>query len=163
MYLCLNWFTCNYMNLFVNLLHMLFMLSPSMSTALLDIRQTFHLNIAITIVALISDWSVSAVHVILPCMMWLSHPSILLRQKLCMSFVLCVPSRVGIDPFKPRTHLHLLPLSKCWNLSYTFLDSLHQSQPCCRHSYPTCLYATSRSRHYLTTHYWYSYTKRSEV
>ena len=37
----MNWFTWNYMNLVVNVLHLLLMLSPSMSTALPNTRQTF--------------------------------------------------------------------------------------------------------------------------
>jgi len=81
----------------------------------------------------------SVVRVILPCMMWLSHSSGLLRRKLCISFVLCVRRRVGTDPFQPGTYLHLFPPSKCWKLSYTFLDSLHHSHPCCWQSYSTCL------------------------
>jgi len=51
-----------------------------------------------------SDWSVSAICVILPCMLWLPHPSGLLHQKVCMSSVLCVPSWVWIDPFQLGTH-----------------------------------------------------------
>lgn len=62
----MNWFVCNYMNLVVNMLHMLLMLSLSMSTALPDTRKNFHMNLAVTTVTLISDWSVSDVHVILP-------------------------------------------------------------------------------------------------
>jgi len=159
----MNWFVFNYMNLVVNVLHMLLMLPPSVSMALPDIKQTFLMNLAISTIMLVLNWSMSVVHVIFPCMLWLPHPSGLLRQKLCMSFVWCVPSRVRIDPFQPRTHLHLPLPSKCWNLSYTFLDSLHQSHPCYWQSYLTCLYVTSQSRHYLTTHCWDSYTKQSEL
>lgn len=54
----MNWFTCNYINLVVNVLYMLLMLSPSMSTSLLDIRRTFHLKLSITTISLISNWSV---------------------------------------------------------------------------------------------------------
>ena len=151
------------MNPVVNVLHMLLMLSPSMSSDLPDLRHTFHLNLDITTITLVSYCSMSVLCVILPCMMCLTHPIGLLSKKPSMSFVLCVPSWVGTDPFQPGTHLHPLPLSKCWNLSYTFLDSLHQSHPCYWQSYLTCLCATSRSRHYLTTHCWDSYTKRSEV
>jgi len=142
---------------------LLLMLSPSVSISLPDIKHNFHLNLVITTATLVPDWSVSAVCVILHCMMWLLHSSGLLHQKMCMSFVLCVPSWVGTDPFQLGTHLHLLSPSKCWNLSYTLLVSLHQSHPCSWQSYSTCLYATSRSRHYLTTHCWDSYNKWSEV
>ena len=63
----MNLFVCNYMNLVVNVFHMLLMLSPSMSIALPNIRHTFLVNISISIVTFVLDWSVSVVHVILPC------------------------------------------------------------------------------------------------
>jgi len=63
----MNWFACNYMNLVVNVLHTLLILSPSMSTALSNIRQTFLMSLAISTVTLISDWSASVIRVILPC------------------------------------------------------------------------------------------------
>jgi len=157
----MNWFLWNYMNLVVNVLHMLLTLSLSVSTNLLDIRKNFLMNLSISAITLVSDWSLSVVHVILPRMLLLPHPSGLLCRKLCMSFMWCVPSWVGTDPFQPGKHLHLPLPSKCWNLSYMFLDSLHQSHFCYWQSYLTCLCETPRSRHCLTTHYWDSYTKWS--
>ena len=150
------------MNIVVNVLHLLLMLSPSMLTALLDIKQTFLMNLAISTITLISDWSVSVVRVILPHMLWLPHPSGLVNWKLCMSFVWCVPSWIGTNPFQLWIHLHLPLPSKFCNLSYTFLDSLHQSHPCYWQSHLTCLCATSQSRYYLTTHCWDS-TKWSKL
>jgi len=81
------------------------------------------LNLVISTVTLVSNWSMSVVHVILPCMLWLSHLCQLLCRNLCMSFVLCVPRWVWIDPFLLITHIHLPLPSKCWNLS------LHRSNP----------------------------------
>ena len=63
----MNRFTWNYMNLVVNVLHMLLMLSPSVSTALSDIRQAFLMNLAISTITLFLEWSVSVFCVILPC------------------------------------------------------------------------------------------------
>ena len=119
----MNWFVWNYMNLVVNVFYILLKLSPSMSTALSDIRQTFLMNLAISTVTLILDWSVSVLRVILPCILWLSNPSGLLYQKLCMSFVCCFPSWVWNDPFQTRTHFHFPLPSKCWNLFYKFYIS----------------------------------------
>ncbi len=38
-----------------------------------------------------------------------------------MSFVLCVPSWVGTDPFQPRTHLHI---PRLWNVGTSHTNSL---------------------------------------
>jgi len=57
------------MNLVVNVLHMLLMLSPFVSTVVPYIRQNILMNLAISTVTLILDPSVIAVHVILPCML----------------------------------------------------------------------------------------------
>ena len=52
----MDFFTWNYMNIFANVLYMLLMLSPSMSISLLDFRQTLHMNLAVTTVALIRTY-----------------------------------------------------------------------------------------------------------
>ena len=95
----MNWFTCNYMNLVVNVLHMLLTLSPSAWTALPNIRHTFHLNLAITTITLVSDWSVGVVHVIFLCMMWLLHSSGLIHR-ICACPLCCVfLAKLGLIPF----------------------------------------------------------------
>ncbi len=71
-----------------------------MSNSMLDTRQIFHMSLFVTTIALISNWSVSVVCVILPCMLWLLHPSGLLHQKLCMCFLCCVfLAELGLIPF----------------------------------------------------------------
>ena len=159
----MNWFTCNYMNLVANGLYMLSMLSMSMSTALLDTRQAFHMNLVVTIVVLVqTDLWVLYMLSYLVCFdygIWVDCSA---GSCVC-PFVLCVPSQVGIDPFQPRTHLHpYLPPFVLEPLIH-LLNSLQQSHPCYWQSYLTYLCATSWSRHYLTTHCWDSYTKQFEV
>jgi len=97
--LYMNWFVCNYMNLVVNVLHMLLMLSPSVLTTLPDIRQTFLMNLAISTVTLVSDWSVSAVCVILPCCcdyrIWVDCSARSCACPLCGVFL----AELGLIPF----------------------------------------------------------------
>ena len=87
------------------------MLSPSMSTALPDIRQTFHMNFVVTIIALVSDWSMSVVHVILPCMMWLPHPSGTALPKVVHALLCCVfLAEFGLIPFNLELTFTSFPL-----------------------------------------------------
>lgn len=106
----MNWSVWNYMNIIVNVLHMFLMLSPSMSTTLLDTKQAFLMNLIILTITLLLDWSMSVVRVILPCMLGLLHPCRLLCQKLCLSFVWCVPNLVGLIPFNLELTLTFLSL-----------------------------------------------------
>ena len=77
-----------------------------MSIALLDIKQNFHLNLAITTVALVRTvpW-VLYVLSYLVCCDCCFRVDCSTGSCVC-PFMLCVPSRVGTNPFQPGTH--------CW-------------------------------------------------
>jgi len=117
----MNLFVCNYMNLVVNVLHMLLMLSPSMSTALSSIMQTFLMNLVISTFTLVSDWFVSVVRVILPCMLWQLHLCRLLCRKLCMSFFRVFLAELGLIPFKLELTFTFLSL---WSVGTSHAHSL---------------------------------------
>lgn len=102
----MNWFTWNYMNLVANVLYILLMLSPSVSNALPDTKQTFHMNLVVTTVALVQTdpWVLYVLSYLVRCdyHIWVDYSA---GSYVC-PFMLCVPSQVGTNPFQTRIHLH---------------------------------------------------------
>jgi len=56
----------------------------------LDIRQTFHIKLVVTTIALMKTHPLSVIRVIFACVLSLSHPYGLFLWKMCMSYcVVC--------------------------------------------------------------------------
>jgi len=94
-----------------------------MLTALPDIRQTFHMNLAVTTIALVQiDPWVLYVLSYLVCCDFRIRVDCFVGSCVC-PIVLCVPSSVGTNPFHPTTHLHPLPLVVKETLAQVYLHS----------------------------------------